>query len=333
MPPAQQGRGRGLNEGPEVLQQAGRTFVTYSCAASWLPTYKLGMLELTGDDPLDPASWSKFPQPVFQSTNETYGVGHSCFVRSPDNSQWWHAFHAKRDRNPGWRRAIFVQPMQFTPQGLPEFGEPIAAGVKLPVPSGQQPNAAQQLPLSLPLQGERGDVFPHSVFAHHQFVAFRTDGLHLGEVPAEPINDYRCGEKLVLDVQVPVDLRASVDIDFDDNRNATDAGILFRVSQPAVGYDAQRGYFVGLIPKTSLLVIGKTDGQAWQELSRANVEIDVHRRQRLRIDIRGHTFTAYHNGQRVLAASDKRYGEGSVGLRVVNSKAIFSGLQLSPLAD
>ena len=93
----------------------------YSCGASWLPTYKLGMLELTGSNPLDPAAWTKRADPVFSSTNETFGVGHSCFVKSPDETQWWHVFHAKRDRQPGWRRAVFVQPMLIDTDDRPQF--------------------------------------------------------------------------------------------------------------------------------------------------------------------------------------------------------------------
>ncbi|MGI9244721.1 MAG: sulfatase-like hydrolase/transferase, partial [Verrucomicrobiales bacterium] len=69
--------GRGLNEAPQVLKNGEHVFVTYSCGASWLPSYKLGMLELIGKDPLDPASWKKWKGSVFQSTNETLGVGHS----------------------------------------------------------------------------------------------------------------------------------------------------------------------------------------------------------------------------------------------------------------
>ena len=122
---------RGLNEGPEILRRQGRTFLVYSCGASWLPTYKLGMLELVGSDPLNPKAWKKFPKPVFQSTPETYGVGHSSFTTSFDGKQHWHVFHAKKDREPGWERSVFVQPFDFDPDGLPRFGRPVAAGVPI----------------------------------------------------------------------------------------------------------------------------------------------------------------------------------------------------------
>ncbi|MGK0189721.1 MAG: GH43 family beta-xylosidase [Verrucomicrobiales bacterium] len=135
-------KGRGLNEGPQVIKNAGKTFVTYSCGGSWLPTYKLGLLELTGSDPLDSESWKKLEKPVFTSTKETYGVGHSCFAKSQDGKEWWHIFHAKRDRKPGWRRAIYVQPMGFSDDGSPSFGEPTPAGKVLPRPSGESDGAA-----------------------------------------------------------------------------------------------------------------------------------------------------------------------------------------------
>ncbi|MFG0332971.1 MAG: family 43 glycosylhydrolase, partial [Maioricimonas sp. JB049] len=144
---------RGLNEAPQVLKRGDRTFLVYSCGASWLPTYKLGLLELTGDDPLDPSAWTKHAEPVFAGTEETYGVGHSCFVPSPDESEWWHVFHAKRDRQPGWRRAIFVQPMQFARDGFPQFGEPVRAGEPLRRPAGEE-RVEVELPYRNSLQGD-----------------------------------------------------------------------------------------------------------------------------------------------------------------------------------
>ena len=129
---------RGLNEGPQVLQHDGRTFLLYSCGAAWLTTYKLGLLELTGRDPLDPKSWRKHPGPVFQSSAFTFGVGHSCFANinsaSPSSSNWWHIYHAKRDRSPGWPRSIYLQPFHFDPAGFPDFGSPAAPGSSLGIP-------------------------------------------------------------------------------------------------------------------------------------------------------------------------------------------------------
>jgi len=130
---------RGLNEAPQPLQHNNRTFIVYSCSSSWQPTYKLGLLELrTGGDPLNPADWKKHPEPVFKSTETTFGVGHNCFVKSPDGTEDWIVYHAKMDRGDGWRRALFAQPFKWTSGGFPDFGTPVAPSSMIPLPSGEK---------------------------------------------------------------------------------------------------------------------------------------------------------------------------------------------------
>lgn len=129
---------RGLNEAPQVLVRNGRAFVIYSASASWQSTYKLGMLALTpGADPMDAGAWHKFPQPVFEATAMTWGVGHCGFTQSPDGTEDWLVFHAKLDRKPNWNRAVHAQRFAWTEMGMPVFGLPISAGVSIGVPSGQ----------------------------------------------------------------------------------------------------------------------------------------------------------------------------------------------------
>ncbi|MEZ5301475.1 MAG: family 43 glycosylhydrolase [Verrucomicrobiales bacterium] len=310
---------RGLNEGPQILKHGGRTFVTYSCAASWLPTYKLGLLELTGDDPLDPASWKKYPEPIFQSTAATYGVGHSCFVKSPDGREDWHVYHAKRDRDPGWRRAIFIQPFTWRADGLPDFGTPVAPGSALPRPSGEMPASAPALPFECSLQdGLQG----WSYYGHHQFLAEGEDGVHLGIVPDAPINDYRCGEKLVLDGLDVADVEVGVTIRVLDGERGN--GLLFRASAPSVGYDAHRGYFAGIIPTDQCVILGRMDGERWQELARADAKIERGRDYRLHVQARGPQIEVSLDGKALLSHRDAAHSRGSVGIRVVRSHAVFS---------
>jgi GH43 family beta-xylosidase len=129
---------RGLNEAPQVLQRDGRVFVIFSASGSWEVSYKLGMLELLVDgDPLNPKDWIKHAQPVFQSTDHTWGVGHCSFTQSPDGTEDWMAFHAKRDTNPSWDRVIHVQPFAWDPNGRPVFGQPTDAGTFMKHPAGE----------------------------------------------------------------------------------------------------------------------------------------------------------------------------------------------------
>ena len=113
------------NEGPQILAHAGRTFLLYSCGAAWMPTYKLGLLELTGHDPMDPAS--------------PPGGGHGTGPSPPDRPAWRHVYHAKRGRAPGWPRDVFLQPFHFDTTGFPQFGDPLPPGSQVLLPAESSP--------------------------------------------------------------------------------------------------------------------------------------------------------------------------------------------------
>lgn len=129
--------GLDLNEGPQVLERNGQFFIIYSTRESWLPAYRLGQLRLNnGADPMQPSSWTK-SGPVFQQANNVYGPGHNGFAKSPDGTQDWIIYHAKVDTGPNWNRVIRLQPFTWRADGSPDFGQPVADGVALPVPSGE----------------------------------------------------------------------------------------------------------------------------------------------------------------------------------------------------
>ena len=317
------GKGRGLNEGPQVLTNNGRTFVTYSCGGSWLPTYKLGMLELTGNDPLDPNSWVKHPQPVFTGTAQTYGVGHSCFVRSADGQTLWHVYHAKQDRNPGWRRGIHVQPMSFDEStGAPDFGRPISPGI---------PQPRNVPPKNVSLDNSSGllnDPTRWQYFGHHQRYAFDERGVRLGIQGKAHINDFESGEKIVLSEGVIDNVRASVTIDQLADVQRGGAGILFRVSGPALGYDAHRGYFAGVNIRGGYVMLGKMDGERFELLQRVDIAMDGQLPVRLGVSAVDSKLTVSVDGREVIQVNDQDYSTGTVGLRVVRTEAHFSDLTI-----
>jgi GH43 family beta-xylosidase len=130
--------GLDLNEGPQVLEHAGQVFVIYSTRESWTPAYRLGQLRLNGPsaDPLQASSWTK-SGPVFAQANGVYGPGHNGFTKSPDGREDWIVYHAKVDTGPNWNRVIRLQRFGWRADGSPDFGEPVASGVPLPLPSGE----------------------------------------------------------------------------------------------------------------------------------------------------------------------------------------------------
>jgi GH43 family beta-xylosidase len=132
--------GRQIVEGPEFLPgPKGDLFLTYSASACWSDDYSLGLLRAPpGSDPLDPAAWSKSPQPVLKSANGVYATGHNGFFRSPDGKENWIVYHA--NPAPGMKctskRAPHIQRFDWTEDGWPKFGEPAPMGTALPAPSG-----------------------------------------------------------------------------------------------------------------------------------------------------------------------------------------------------
>jgi GH43 family beta-xylosidase len=113
-----------INEGPQILHRDGKTFIIYSASASWTMHYCLGMLELVGDDALNPLSWKKIGS-VFEKNEQLWGVGHCSFVKSPCQTEDWILYHAKTEKKHGWLdRRAYAQRFDWNADGRPNFGTP-----------------------------------------------------------------------------------------------------------------------------------------------------------------------------------------------------------------
>jgi putative hemolysin len=134
-------QGGTVNEGPEPLQRNGRTFIVYSASACWGPDYKLGMLTLTGSNPLSAGSWTKSPDPVFQrnDANGVYAPGHNGFLSSPDGTESWIVYHANNSAGGGCdnNRTTRAQRFTWNADGTPNFGVPVRLGTTLDGPAGE----------------------------------------------------------------------------------------------------------------------------------------------------------------------------------------------------
>src|SRR5690606_16934373 len=154
------------------------------------------------------------------------------FVTSPDGSEEWMLYHAKVDRQPGWRRAVHAKPFTWDENGLPDFGTPPPPGNALPLPSGQPPVAGE--PLDAPVRDDFSEPFRQrwQYFGHQQFVGQRDGRLFLGVKPREPVNIYRGGEKALLKNVAFADGIVSATVRVEAGE--ADAGIMLRVQHPAV---------------------------------------------------------------------------------------------------
>lgn len=156
--------GMKVNEGPEMIKRNGKTYMVYSASFCNTPDYKLGLIELVGNDPLKPESWHKFDQPVFSKANDVYGPGHNGFFKSPDGSEDWLIYHGNASELEGCSstRSLRAQKFAWNDDGTPNFGEPVAAGEKVTSPSGENG------PLITRVQGTQVQLVSK---ANHQCVA------------------------------------------------------------------------------------------------------------------------------------------------------------------
>src|SRR5699024_2042811 len=123
-----------VNEGPAVLTNNGKIFITYSGSATGIE-YCMGMLTANEDDDLlSASSWVKSEEPVFQSSkeNKQYGPGHNSFTESEDENYKIIVYHAGNYTD-GVGGPLFdpnsharAQKVEWSQDGTPLFGAPVA---------------------------------------------------------------------------------------------------------------------------------------------------------------------------------------------------------------
>ena len=118
-----------INEGPTALELNGTQHIVYSASGSWCDDYCLGLLTLTGDDPMNAESWRKSKKPVFQKSKNVFGPGHASFTTSKDGSQHFMFYHANEESGSGWEgRRLWAQEFTVDENNYPVFGTPLPAG-------------------------------------------------------------------------------------------------------------------------------------------------------------------------------------------------------------
>jgi len=144
-------------------------------------------------------------------------------------------------------------------------------------------------------------------------------------------NIYRSGEKLVLEGGEWTDFTANVRMNARQNRGQL--GLLFRVQQPAVGYNAQRGYFAGYLPAESKVVLGFTDGYNWREIDSAPAQEDLKNDIVLSVRAQSDKIQVSLQGKPFIETNDNTQAYGSIGLRVVDTEGAFTTLHIAPLVQ
>ncbi len=123
-----------VNEGPVAVSHNGTVHIVYSASGSWTDDYCLGLLTLTGDDPLDPKAWEKAPKPILSKSDAVFGPGHCSFTTSPDGKDTFVVYHANTESGTGWGgRKVFAQPVEWDKDNKPVLGSPVQPGVEIKI--------------------------------------------------------------------------------------------------------------------------------------------------------------------------------------------------------
>ena len=168
-----------VNEGPEILRHGNKLFLIYSVSGCWTDYYALGMSTANADaDIMKASSWTKTNHPVFKQSpeNKVYATGHNSFFTSPDGKEDYILYHANSEPGQGCGRHRSPRAQKFTwnADGTPNFGEPVAAGVALHVPSGTATSN----------EAKRNPVFnfdfpdPTVININGNYYAYATQGRH-----------------------------------------------------------------------------------------------------------------------------------------------------------
>lgn len=85
-----------INEGACALTVNGKQYLTYSASGSWCENYCIAILELTGDDPLNPKAWSKWEKPILSQNQWVKGAGHCSLLQDEDGIHvFFHGWEAE----------------------------------------------------------------------------------------------------------------------------------------------------------------------------------------------------------------------------------------------
>ena len=121
-----------VNENPEpfLSPDGKRLFVAYSASGVWTVYQSLGLLSVPlSANLLDANAWTKSSEPLFRSDSVGEpSTGNVCLVNAPDGTTRV-VYEAKWRRNAESRevRQIRMQPISWTPDGTPLFGQPATA--------------------------------------------------------------------------------------------------------------------------------------------------------------------------------------------------------------
>jgi len=110
----------------------------------------------------------------------------------------------------------------------------------------------------------------------------------------------------------------------------TNAGLIFRTTNPSVGTDNFSGYYVGLSAGSDFIQLGKANNN-WTELSKVTMTIDPDVTYHMKVVAEGSSIKVYVGDMVTpkISVTDSTYTAGAIGVRTYNTHAHFDNIRVN----
>ena len=112
------------------------------------------------------------------------------------------------------------------------------------------------------------------------------------------------------------------------------AGLIFRVNDPAIGGDAYQGYYVGLSAETGNVELGRANND-WQSLAVKPMKFEADKSYPMRVEAKGNRIRVWVGDMNapLLEATDATFASGAIGVRnyctdAAKTRAAFADLKV-----
>jgi hypothetical protein len=276
-------------EGSQMFKRGGKYYLMWSEGYWGGPDYSVSYA--MSSSPTGP--FNKISKVLTQDSSVATGSGHNAVINVPGTDIWYIVYHrrplSETDAN---HRQLAYDRMTFNGDGTIQ---PVSMKVK-------------------------------DNFADNNAIGWKTYGSSWSTTGGQYGASSSPGGKALLDTNFA---NLSYDADVKLTSGSGDGGVLFRVTQPAVGTDSYRGYYAGVSTSGSV-VLGKANNN-WTLLKSVPMSVALGAQYHLRVEAVGSSIKVYVNDMATpkISVTDTSYASGADGVRVFNTAATFDNIAIA----
>lgn len=273
-------------EGSQMFKRNGKYYLMWSEGGWTGPNYSVSYA--MADSPTGP--FTRLAKVLAQDSAVARGSGHNSVINVPGTDIWYILYHRRPlSETDGNHRQVAYDRMVFNPDGT------IA-------------------PVTMKVRDD---------FADRNSLGWRTYGGTWSAQSGRFTAAHSYGGKAVLDTNFG---NLTQDTDVTITSGSGDAGVVFRVTQPAVGTDSYRGYYAGISTRGRVL-LGRA-ANSWTLLREAALPVVAGRSYHLRVTASGADIRVYVDDMTTpkLVATDATHTTGANGVRAYNAAAAFDNV-------